>query len=50
MPGYIFALSEGTCGEIGNAKFIEESSKENYITKEEYEKLNEDEKREYKPF
>ena len=50
MSGYIFALAEEACGEIGYAKSIEEFSKENYITKEEYQKLNEDEKKEYKPF
>lgn len=50
MSGYIFALAEEACGEIGYSKSIEEFSKDNYINKEEYEKLNEEEKKEMKPF
>ena len=50
MSGYIFALAEEACGEIGYSKSIEEFSKDNYINKEEYEKLNEEQKKEMKPF
>ena len=50
MSGYIFALAEEACGEIGYAKTIEDFNNDNYISKEEYEKLNEDEKKELKPF
>lgn len=44
MSGYLFALAEEACGEIGYAKNISEYSKGNYLTKEEYDKLNEEEK------
>ena len=44
MSGYLFALAEEACGEIGYAKNISEYSKGNYLTKEEYNKLNEEEK------
>ena len=50
MSGYIFALAEEACGEIGYSKSIEEFSQDKYINKEEYEKLNEEEKKEMKPF
>ena len=50
MSGYIFALAEEACGEIGYSKTMEEFAKENYITKEEYEKLSEEEKKDLKPF
>ena len=39
MSGYLFALAEEACGEIGYAKNISEYSKGNYLTKEEYDKL-----------
>ena len=50
MSGYIFALAEEACGEIGYSKTMDEFAKENYITKEEYEKLSEEEKKDLKPF
>ena len=50
MSGYIFALAEEACGEIGYSKNIEEFGEGNYITKEEYDKLEEKEKKELKPF
>lgn len=50
MSGYLFALAEEACGEIGYAKNISEYSKGNYLTKEEYDKLNEEEKIEMKKF
>ena len=50
MSGFIFAKAEEACGEIGYAKSIEEFSKGNFITKEEYEKKGGDEKKELKPF
>ena len=50
MSGYIFALAEEACGEIGYAKSLDEFQKENFIAKEEYEKLNEEEKKNYSPY
>lgn len=50
MSGYIFALAEEACGEIGYAKNIEEFAKDNYITKEEYDKLKDEEKNGLSPF
>ena len=50
MSGYIFALAEEACGEIGYSKTMDEFAKENYIPKEEYEKLSEEEKKDLKPF
>jgi len=50
MSGYIFALAEEACGEIGYSKTIEEFINDNFISKEEYEKLSEEEKKELKPF
>ena len=50
MSGYIFALTEEACGEIGYAKNVQEFSKGNYLLKEEYDKLKEDEKKEMKRF
>lgn len=50
MSGYIFALAEEACGEIGYAKNIEEFAKDNYISKEEYSKLKDEEKKDLKPF
>ena len=50
MSGYIFALAEEACGEIGYSKNIEEFAEGKYITKEEYDKLEEKEKKELKPF
>ena len=50
MSGYLFALAEEACGEIGYAKNISEYSKGNYLTKEEYDKLNKEEKSEMKKF
>ena len=50
MSGYIFALAEEACGEIGYAKTVDEFAKENYISKEEYDKLKEEEKKELSPF
>ena len=50
MSGYIFALAEEACGEIGYAKSLDEFQKENFISKEEYEKLNEEEKKDYNPY
>jgi IMP dehydrogenase len=50
MSGYIFALAEEACGEIGYAKNIEEFSKDNYITKEEFDKLKDEEKNGLSPF
>ena len=43
-------MAEEACEEIGYAKNIEEFSNENYITKEEYDKLYENDKKELKPF
>ena len=50
MSGYIFALSEEACGEIGYAKSIDEFAKENFISKEDYDQLSEEEKKQYKPY
>ena len=50
MSGYLFALAEEAYGEIGYAKNISEYSKGNYLTKEEYDKLNKEEKSEMKKF
>ena len=50
MSGYIFALAEEACGEIGYSKNIEEFAEGKYITKEEYDKLEEKEKKELRPF
>ena len=50
MSGYIFALTEEACGEIGYAKNVQEFSKGNYLLKEEYDKLKEDEKKEMKRY
>lgn len=50
MSGYIFALSEEACGEIGYAKSLNDFQNENFISKEEYEKLDEEEKNNYSPF
>jgi len=50
MSGYLFALAEEACGEIGYAKNITEYGKGNYLEKEEYNKLGKDEKKEMKKF
>lgn len=50
MSGYLFAISEEACGEIGYAKEISEYSKGNYLTQEEYDKINDEEKKEMKKF
>ena len=50
MSGYIFALSEEACGEIGYAKSIDGFAKENFISKEDYDQLSEEEKKQYKPY
>ena len=50
MSGYLFALAEEACGEIGYAKSMDEFSKDNYISKEEYDKLGDELKKEYKPY
>ena len=50
MSGYIFALAEEACGEIGYAKSLNEFQNENFISKEEYDALNEEEKKDYSPF
>jgi IMP dehydrogenase len=50
MSGYIFAQAEEACGEIGYARSMDEFCKENYISKEEYDKLSEEEKKDLKPF
>ena len=50
MSGYLFAIAEEACGEIGYAKNITEYGKGNYLEKEEYNKLGKDEKKEMKKF
>lgn len=45
MSGYLFALAEEACGEIGYAKDINEYSKGQYLTKEEYDKLGNEEQK-----
>ena len=50
MSGYLFALAEEACGEIGFAKNIDEYAKGNYLNQEEFDKLKEEEKIEYKKF
>ena len=50
MSGYLFALAEEACGEIGFAKNIDEYAKVNYLNQEEFDKLKEEEKIEYKKF
>ena len=50
MSGYLFAIAEEACGEIGYAKNITEYGKGNYILKEDYDKLAKDEKKELKKF
>ena len=50
MSGYLFALAEEACGEIGYAKNITEYGNGNYLEKEEYNKLGKDEKKEMKKF
>ena len=50
MSGYLFAIAEEACGEIGYAKNITEYGKGNYLEKEEYNKLGKDEKNEMKKF
>ena len=50
MSGYLFAIAEEACGEIGYAKNITEYGKGNYLEKEEYNKLGNDEKKEMKKF
>jgi IMP dehydrogenase/GMP reductase len=50
MSGYLFAIAEEACGEIGYAKNITEYGKGNYLEKEEYNKLGNDEKKEMNKF
>ena len=50
MSGYLFAVTEEACGEIGYSKDIKEYTKGNYLTKEEYDKLDNEQKKEYKRF
>ena len=50
MSGYLFVVTEEACGEIGYSKDIKEYTKGNYLTKEEYDKLDNEQKKEYKRF
>ncbi len=50
MSGYLFALAEEACGEIGYAINSQEFAQNNFKTKEEYEKLSEEEKKQLKPY
>ena len=50
MSGYIFAMAEEASGEVGYSKSMEQFSNYDYITKEEYDKLPEEDKKQYNPF
>ena len=50
MSGYIFAQAEEACAEVGYSKSMEDFAKGNFIGKEEYEKLEEEEKGKLKAF
>jgi IMP dehydrogenase len=50
MSGYIFAMAEEACGEVGYAKSMDKFAKGDSITKEEYDKLEGEEKKDYSPF
>lgn len=50
MSGYIFAMAEEACGEVGYAKSMDQYAKGNYISKEIYDKLEGEEKKDYSPF
>ena len=50
MSGYIFAMAEEACGEVGYAKSMDQFAKGDSITKEEYDKLEGEEKKDYSPF
>ena len=50
MSGYIFAMAEEACGEVGYAKSMDQFAKGDYISKEVYDKLEGEEKKDYSPF
>ena len=50
MSGYIFAMAEEACGEVGYAKSMDQFAKGYYISEELYDKLEGEEKKDYSPF